>query len=132
MSGDPQQPDFDKGSGLLPVVVQEAKSGVVLMLAYMNREAYEETLATGQAVYYSRSRKALWHKGQTSGHVQNVKRICVDCDRDTLLLEVEQVGGAACHEGYHSCFYRELAPDGLKVISNRVFDPQEVYKSKNE
>ncbi len=127
------QPDFDKGGGLIPVVVQATRSGAgggdVLMLAYMNREAYEETLATGQAVYFSRSRGGLWRKGETSGHVQIVKRIRIDCDRDTLLLEVEQVGGAACHEGYKSCFFREIVNDQLHVVEPRRFDPQEVYKN---
>lgn len=123
------QPDFAKCDGLLPVVVQQVDSGDVLMMAYMSPEAYEETLATGQAVYYSRSRGELWRKGETSGHVQHVKQVLLDCDRDTLLLVVDQVGGAACHAGYKSCFYREITPDGVKVVGQRVFDPDEVYKS---
>lgn len=122
------QPDFEKSDGLVPVVVQQAGTGEVLMLAYMNREAYDQTLATGQAVYFSRSRGGLWRKGESSGNVQHVKRLRIDCDRDTLLLEVDQVGGAACHEGYPSCFFREVTPDGLKVIAERVFDPSDVYK----
>jgi phosphoribosyl-AMP cyclohydrolase len=124
-----QQPDFAKGDGLVPVIVQQTGTGVVLMLAYMNRAAYEETLAGGRAVYYSRSRGGLWRKGETSGNVQHVKRISLDCDRDTLLLEVEQVGGAACHQGYKSCFFREVTPAGLQVVGERVFDPDEVYPS---
>lgn len=124
---DDQQPDFAKGDGLLPVIVQQVGTGEVLMLAYMNREAYDQTLATGQAVYYSRSRGRLWRKGESSGHVQRVQRVRLDCDRDTLLLEVEQVGGAACHTGYKSCFYREVTAEGLEVIGERVFDPKEVY-----
>ena len=116
---------------LLPVVVQDAATQAVLMLAWMNREAYNETLRTGQAVYYSRSRGRLWRKGEESGNVQHVRRVLIDCDRDTILLEVEQVG-AACHEGYPSCFYREVSADGLKVIADRVFDPAEVYKTPNQ
>ncbi|WP_425395837.1 phosphoribosyl-AMP cyclohydrolase [Aeoliella sp.] len=122
------QPDFEKSDGLVPVVVQQVGTGEVLMLAYMNREAYDQTLATGQAVYFSRSRGGLWRKGESSGNVQHVKRLRIDCDRDTLLLEVDQVGGAACHEGYPSCFFREVTPDGLKVIAERVFDPSDVYQ----
>ena len=125
-----QQPDFAKCDGLVPVVVQDATSGVVLMLAYMNRAAYDETLATGQAVFFSRSRGELWRKGETSGHVQIVKQVCLDCDRDTLLLRVEQIGGAACHVGYQSCFYREVTPDGLIVIGKKVFDPDEAYRKR--
>lgn len=124
-----QEPDFDKSGGLLPVVVQEVGSGVVLMLAYMNREAYDETRRTGRAVYFSRSRNGLWRKGDSSGHVQHVKRIRIDCDRDTLLLEVEQLGGAACHEGYKSCFFRDVTDDGLKITGEKVFDPKAVYDS---
>ena len=123
-------PDFSKGAGLLPAIVQDAHSGEVLMLAYMSRESYAETLATGRAVYYSRSRKRLWRKGDQSGHVQKVRAVYVDCDLDTILLEVEQVGGAACHQGYKSCFYRQVTPEGLKVVAQRVFDPEEVYKKK--
>ena len=119
-------PDFAKGGGLLPAIVQDAHSGQVLMMAYMNADSYAETLATGRAVYYSRSRKKLWRKGEQSGHVQRVRAVYVDCDRDTILLEVEQVGGA-CHEGYQSCFYRQVTPEGLKVVGQRVFDPKEVY-----
>jgi len=124
-----QEPDFDKSGGLLPVVVQETGSGVVLMLAYMNREAYDETRSSGRAVYFSRSRGGLWRKGESSGHVQHVKRMRIDCDRDTLLLEVEQVGGAACHEGYKSCFFRDVTDEGLKVNCEKVFDPNQVYDS---
>ncbi|NQT12575.1 MAG: phosphoribosyl-AMP cyclohydrolase [Planctomycetes bacterium] len=121
-------PDFSKGGGLLPAIAQDAESGEVLMMAYMNRESYAETLATGRAVYYSRSRKRLWRKGEESGNVQEVRALYVDCDRDTILLEVRQIGGAACHEGYKSCFYRQVTPEGLKVMGERVFDPAEVYK----
>lgn len=98
------------------------------MLAYMNREAWEQTLASGEAVYYSRSRGRLWKKGEQSGHIQRVREIYVDCDGDTILLKVDQSGGAACHEGYESCFYRQWQNGDLKVIGQRVFDPSEVYK----
>jgi phosphoribosyl-AMP cyclohydrolase len=121
-------PDFAKGDGLLPAIAQDAETGEVLMLAYMNAESYAETLATGRAVYYSRSRNKLWRKGEESGHVQEVRAIFFDCDADTILLKVHQIGGAACHEGYASCFFRQVTPQGLKVIATRVFDPNEVYK----
>jgi phosphoribosyl-AMP cyclohydrolase len=121
-------PDFSRGDGLLPAIAQEFRSGEVLMMAYMNSESYAETVATGRAVYYSRSRKKLWRKGEESGNVQLVKAIFVDCDEDTILLSVEQIGGAACHEGYSSCFFRRVTPDGLKVEGQRVFDPAEVYR----
>lgn len=121
-------PDFSKGGGLLPAIAQDAETGVVLMMAYMNPESYAETLATGRAVYYSRSRNKLWRKGEESGNVQKVHAIFVDCDADTILLKVEQIGGAACHEGYQSCFFRQVTPEGLKTVGQRVFDPKEVYK----
>jgi phosphoribosyl-AMP cyclohydrolase len=126
----PIGPDFDRCEGLLPAIAQDVATGEVLMMAYMNPESYAETLATGRAVYYSRSRKKLWRKGEESGNVQLVRAIYVDCDRDTILLSVEQVGGAACHEGYKSCFFRQVTSEGLKVIGQRVFDPAEVYKKK--
>ncbi len=121
-------PDFAKGDGLLPAIAQDAETGDVLMMAYMNRQSYEETVETGRAVYFSRSRQKLWRKGEESGNVQQVKAIYLDCDRDTILLRVEQIGGAACHKGYRSCFFRQVTPEGLKVVSQRVFDPEEVYK----
>ena len=114
----------------MPAIAQDADSGEVLMMAYMNRESFAETLATGRAVYYSRSRKKLWRKGEESGNVQHVRAVYVDCDRDTILLQVEQVGGAACHEGYRSCFYREVTSEGLEVVGERVFDPEKVYKKR--
>ncbi|MFH1266364.1 MAG: phosphoribosyl-AMP cyclohydrolase [Planctomycetota bacterium] len=123
-------PKFSRGDGLLPAIAQDAQSGVVLMMAYMNAESYAQTLATGRAVYYSRSRKKLWRKGEESGNVQQVRAVYVDCDRDTILLKVDQVGGAACHEGYQSCFFREVTPEGLKVVGERVFDPEDVYKKE--
>jgi phosphoribosyl-AMP cyclohydrolase len=119
--------DFDKAGGLVPVIAQDADTGAVLMLAWMNRDAYEETLRTGRACYFSRSRNRLWRKGEESGHVQEVRGIFVDCDADTILLKVNQVGGAACHEGYKSCFFRQVEGDGLRVIAEKVFDPQKVY-----
>ncbi len=120
--------DFQKAGGLIPAVAQDADTGAVLMLAWMNREAYEETLRTRRAVYFSRSRNKLWRKGEESGHVQEVREIFVDCDADTVLLKVHQIGGAACHEGYPSCFFRRVEPDGLKVVAEKVFDPKLVYK----
>jgi len=127
---DPIGPDFSRGGGLLPAIAQDVQTGTVLMLAYMNEESYAETLATGRAVYFSRSRNKLWRKGEESGNVQKVHAIHVDCDRDTILLKVEQIGGAACHEGYQSCFYRRVTPEGLQVEGERVFDPNEVYGKK--
>src|SRR5689334_13553659 len=120
--------DFDKAGGLVPAIAQDAATGQVLMLAWMNREAFEETVRTGRAVYFSRSRNRLWRKGEESGHVQEVQGVFVDCDADTVLLKVTQVGGAACHEGYASCFFREVTPAGVKVVAQKVFDPQTVYK----
>ena len=122
-------PDFEKHS-LIPVIAQDDQTGDVLMLAYMNREAYEETLRTGRVCYYSRSRNRLWRKGEESGNVQEVKSIFFDCDADTLLVKVDQIGGAACHEGYRSCFFRQIIPGQTEpqVVGDRVFDPQQVYK----
>ena len=124
-------PDFEK-SPLIPVIAQDAASGNVLMLAYMNAEAYEETLNIRQVCYYSRSRKKLWRKGEESGHVQHLKQLLYDCDNDTVLVKVDQVGNAACHEGYESCFFREVDPDNgmSKIIADRVFDPDKVYRPK--
>ena len=121
-------PDFDKHS-LLPVIAQDFESGDVLMLAYMNREAYNETLNTGRVCYYSRSRQKLWRKGEESGNIQEVKELFFDCDADTLLVKVNQIGGAACHEGYRSCFFRQITPSTGEVYSvgERVFDPDKVY-----
>jgi phosphoribosyl-AMP cyclohydrolase len=122
--------DFDKAGGLVPAVAQDADTGEVLMLAWMNREAFEETVRTGRAVYFSRSRNRLWRKGEESGHVQEVKGVFLDCDADTVLLKVKQLGGAACHEGYKSCFFRELTGGELRVVGDRVFDPKQVYGAK--
>ena len=120
--------DFDKSGGLVPAIAQDADTGQVLMLAWMNRAAFDETLRTRRAVYFSRSRNRLWRKGEESGNVQQVREVLVDCDADTILLKVHQVGGAACHEGYASCFFRRVEPDGLVVVGQRVFDPKEVYR----
>lgn len=126
----PAVPDFAKGGGLLPAIAQCAKTNEVLMLAYMNAESYAETLRTGRAVYFSRSHGRLWRKGEESGHIQNVLEIRLDCDADTILLKVVQVGDAACHEGYRSCFFRTVTDEGLKVTGERVFDPAVVYGKK--
>ncbi|GAB6165014.1 phosphoribosyl-AMP cyclohydrolase [Thermostilla marina] len=125
-----QGPNFEKGGGLLPAIAQDYKTGEVLMMAYMNPESYRETLETGRAVYYSRSRNKLWRKGEESGNVQKVHEIYLDCDADTILLKVEQIGDAACHTGFRSCFYRKVTPDGLETVGTRVFDPDQVYGKK--
>jgi phosphoribosyl-AMP cyclohydrolase len=125
---DRSEPDFEKTGGLIPAIVQDADTGEVLMMAYMNAEAFAETLKTRTAVYFSRSRQKLWRKGEQSGHVQRIREIRVDCDQDTLLLKVDQVGGAACHTGYKSCFYRVLDDTGWTITHEKVFDPQKVYK----
>jgi phosphoribosyl-AMP cyclohydrolase len=114
------EPDFEKRGGLLPAIVQDATSGEILMVAYMNRESWKHTLATGKATYWSTSRRELWVKGETSGHLQQVREIRVDCDADAILLKVEQVGGVACHEGYGSCFFRRVGTDGgFQVVAER-------------
>ncbi|HBE04625.1 MAG: phosphoribosyl-AMP cyclohydrolase [Spirochaetes bacterium GWF1_41_5] len=122
------EPDFSKSGGLIAAIAQDYKTGEVLMIAWMNREAYLKTLELNEAVYYSRSRSALWHKGETSGHVQKIKEIRIDCDCDALLLKVEQIGGAACHEGYKSCFFRTLENNNYEITAKKVFNPDEVYK----
>ncbi len=121
--------NFEKMDGLLPAVVQDHDSGEILMVGFMNREAWETTLQTGKATFYSRTRDTLWTKGLTSGNVQLVKEIRIDCDDDTVLLKVEQVGGAACHTGHRSCFYKRVNSDqSLEVVGKPLFDPKEVYK----
>jgi len=120
--------DFAKGGGLLPAIAQDWKTNEVLMLAYINEEAWNETLKTGNATYWTRSRQKLWRKGEESGNVQKVKEIYVDCDADTVIFKVEQIGGSACHEGYPSCFFRKYENGELKIVSERVFDPKKVYK----
>lgn len=120
-------PAFTDAETLLPVAVQDAATGRLLMLAYMNQAAWDATNATGEAVYYSRSRKRLWKKGEESGHVQRVTAAYVDCDADAILLQVEQAGGAACHEGYESCFFRRREGGDWVVEERRVFEPGAVY-----
>ncbi len=121
------EPDFDKRGGLVVAIAQDAESGEVLMVAYMNRTAWETTLATGKACYWSTSRNQLWVKGESSGHVQEVKEIRIDCDADAVLLKVHQHGGAACHEGYPSCFFRKRVNDHWEIVQERVVDPKAVY-----
>ena len=121
--------DFSKSAdGTIPAIVQEFETGKVLMLAYVNEAAWQKTLQTGKAHYWSRSRQQLWLKGESSGHVQSIRKILVDCDADTVVYVVDQAGGAACHKGYHSCFYREIAGEEARVVEERVFDPADVYK----
>jgi phosphoribosyl-AMP cyclohydrolase len=122
-------PDFSKLE-LIPAIAQDAETGDVLMMAWMNEESFKETLVTSRVVYFSRSRQKLWRKGEESGNVQQLKAIYFDCDADTLLVKVNQIGGAACHEGYRSCFFRRLDPatGDVAVEGDRVFDPAEVYK----
>ena len=120
--------DFAKSGGLVPAIAQDADTGLVLMLAWMNQEAFEETLRTGRACYFSRSRNKLWRKGEESGNVQEVREVFIDCDADTILLKVHQIGGAACHEGYPSCFFRKVDGPELRVVGERVFNPEQVYK----
>ena len=120
-------PDFSRNNGLLPAIAQDATTGEVLMMAWMNEESFGETVRTGKAVYWSRSRGKLWRKGEESGHAQTVRAIYVDCDADTILLKVDQVG-AACHEGYRTCFFREVSAGGLTVVGQRLVDPAAVYQ----
>ncbi|MBW1699667.1 MAG: phosphoribosyl-AMP cyclohydrolase [Deltaproteobacteria bacterium] len=120
--------DFDKLNGLVPAVVQDYKTGEVLMVGFMNREAWELTLSTGRATYYSRSRQNLWIKGKTSGNIQKIREIRIDCDDDAVLLKVDQVGGAACHTGHRSCFFKKLEEGVIQISDSPVFDPKEVYK----
>jgi len=116
---------FNK-DGLIPAVMQDYKTGEVLMVAYMNKEALRKTVRTRKTYFFSRSRNKLWLKGETSGHIQKVKEIFVDCDKDCLLIKIEQIGGA-CHTGYRSCFYRKVSGSRFKVMGKRVFDPNKVY-----
>lgn len=125
-------PCFANDSALLPVIAQDADTGQVLMLAHMNREAWLQTLKTGKATYYSRSRQRLWTKGESSGHVQQVRQIFVDCDADAILLRVEQLGGAACHKGFQSCFFRQWEEGQWQVVGDRVFDPDQVYSNPKD
>ena len=121
------QPDFDKRGGLVTAIAQDADTGEILMVAYMNREAWEHTLRTGTATYWSTSRNQLWVKGETSGHTQDVVEVRVDCDEDAVVLKVHQKGGAACHEGYRSCFFRRVEGETWVVTDERVVDPAKIY-----
>ena len=122
------KPDFAKEGGLLPAIAQDFATGKVLMMAFMNEEAWNETCRTGHAVYFSRSRQKLWHKGEQSGNVQEVKEIYLDCDLDCILLKVNQIGHVACHTGHESCFYRKLDGNGELVEVEEVLkDPAEMY-----
>lgn len=118
--------DFKKGNGLIPAIAQDAETNEILMLAYMNKEAFEKTLKTGKATYFSRSRNKLWVKGETSGNFQSVKEVLIDCDNDTIVLKIEQIGGA-CHLGYRSCFYRKVDGNNLVTVGKKVFDTKKVY-----
>ena len=120
--------DFAKCGGLIPAIAQDHKTNEILMMAYINAESWQETIKSGYATYYSRSRQQLWKKGESSGHLQVVKEILVDCDLDTVIFKIEQIGGAACHEGYHSCFFRKYEDGKLVIQGEPVFDPKKVYK----
>jgi phosphoribosyl-AMP cyclohydrolase len=125
-----EYPDFDRADGLLPAIAQDDQTGQVLMLAWMNRQAFEETVATGWATYFSRSKQRLWRKGETSGHRQRVKSILVDCDQDAILLKVEQAG-AACHKGFRTCFFRQWQDGQYQTVEPRLVDPESVYGKTN-
>ena len=120
--------DFSKGNGLVTAIAQDAESGEILMLANMNEESLAKTIELGEAVYWSRSRQKLWHKGEESGNVQKVKEIFLDCDGDAILMKIEQIGDAACHTGKRSCFFRKLENGTVSDVGVQVFDPKEVYK----
>ena len=122
--------DFKKQNGLITAVVQDAASGRVLMVGYMNHEAFEKTLATGHVTFFSRSRQKLWTKGESSGHYLNLKSIATDCDGDTLLVQAEPIGPGVCHNGYESCFYRTLENGNWIETEKRVYDPNAVYGVK--
>jgi phosphoribosyl-AMP cyclohydrolase len=122
------QLDFTKQGGLIPAIIQDAGSGEVLMLGFMNEKAYAETAASGVVTFFSRSRGKLWRKGEQSGHTLRVREVRMDCDADALLVRVDPVGPGVCHEGYRSCFFRRLESDGSVVVAaERVFDPSAVY-----
>ncbi|WXG55201.1 MAG: phosphoribosyl-AMP cyclohydrolase [Candidatus Sedimenticola sp. (ex Thyasira tokunagai)] len=120
--------DFTKGNGLVTAIAQDANTGEILMLANMNEESLGMTLELGEAVYWSRSRQKLWHKGEESGNVQKVKELYIDCDGDAILMKVEQIGDAACHTGKRSCFFRRVDSGAVVDVGVQVFDPKEVYK----
>ena len=120
--------DFKKSGGLIPAIVQDYESKDVLMVAYINEDAWQKTIETGKAHFWSRSRNKLWLKGETSEHFQLIKEILIDCDQDTVIYRVKQLGAAACHKGYKSCFFRNLSGESFVIKDNPVFDPAEVYK----
>jgi phosphoribosyl-AMP cyclohydrolase len=124
--------NFEKCGGLVPAIVQDAATGEVLMLAFMNELSWQKTLETGKATYWSRTRQKLWIKGETSGNIQAVKEIRIDCDDDTVLLKVEQVGGAACHTGHQSCFYKKVENNNVVIAAEKIFDPKEVYEKRDK
>ncbi len=119
--------DFEKSNGLIPVIVQDSETREILMQAYINKEAWDESIRTSRGVYFSRSRGKLWRKGESSGNVQELKEIRVDCDNDSVIFMVRQIGGAACHTGHRSCYYRVWKNDRLVETDAPVFDPEEVY-----
>ena len=123
------QLDFTKCNGMVPAIVQDHQDGRVLMLGFMDREAFDKTVSTGKVTFFSRTRKKLWTKGETSGHYLLLKRMEVDCDLDSLLIHAEAVGPGVCHEGYRSCFYRTLESGDWKVSDDRTYDPAEVFGS---
>ena len=124
-------PDFSKSDdGLIPAIAQDYKTGEILMLAYINEESWNETLSSGCATYWSRSRQKLWKKGESSGNTQIVKDILIDCDYDAVIFKIDQIGGAACHTGYRSCFYTRINGDETEIVSDLIFDPDEVYGKK--
>ena len=125
------KPDFSKSEdGLIPAIAQDYKSGEVLMLAYINEESWGETILSGCATYWSRSRSKLWKKGETSGNTQEIKEILIDCDNDAVIFKIDQIGGAACHTGYRSCFFTKINGDETEIVSELVFDPEKVYGAK--
>ena len=124
--------DFDKLGGIVPVIIQDAADGYVLMLGFMNNEAFDLTVKTGLAHFWSRTKKRIWMKGESSGHTQIVKEMHIDCDNDTLLIKVIQNGTAACHEGYRSCFYKRIKGNSVIIDGERIFNPEDVYSSETK
>lgn len=120
--------DFSKSGGLVTAIAQDAQSGEILMVAHMNEESFRRTVETGEAVYWSRSRKRLWHKGEESGNVQRLEALYIDCDGDVVLMKVQQEGDAACHTGKRSCFFRKIEDDAVVDVGVQIFDPEKVYK----
>jgi len=120
--------DFDKLGGMVPAIIQDAETSEILMLGFMNHEALDLTIKSGKVHYWSRSKKRIWMKGESSGHIQTVKEIRTDCDSDSLLIKVEQKGGAACHEGYRSCFFRIIRNGSAEIDGVKIFDPDDVYQ----